>query len=131
MADTKLHVGETIMQRVNSFTSLTVLIAASIVSAVLGSIHAFSVFLEPLEIQFSEPRPAASFILFVCILAACGVLVAGLADSLPIVWLGYSLIFGVANRLGYGFGLQFGLGLPMAAPLRFVPPPSSTYSGCS
>lgn len=117
-----------------NYKGLAVLIAASIVSAVLGSIHAFSVFLEPLGILFAEPRSivsltyslalvaltfavlvgpkffgrwtAASFILGTCILAACGALLAGMASSLPIVWLGYSLIFGTANGLGYGFGLQ-------------------------
>lgn len=113
---------------------LLVLIAASIVSAVLGSIHAFSVFLEPLEVQFSASRStisltyslalvaltcavlfgprifarwsAATFILLACGLAAIGAVLAGLAGSLPVVWLGYSLIFGAANGLGYGFGLQ-------------------------
>ena len=117
-----------------SYTSLIVLIAASIVSVVLGSIHAFSVFLEPLENLFFEPRSnvsftyslallsltiavllgprifgrwqAAPFILFVCILAACGALFAAMAGSLVYVWLGYSLIFGTANGLGYGYGLQ-------------------------
>ncbi len=116
------------------YLSLMVLIATSLVCAVLGSIHAFSVFLEPLEIEFAASRTvvsltyslalvsltcavligprffarwsAASFILFVCTLAACGSLLAGMAGSLPVIWLGYSLIFGAANGLGYGFGLQ-------------------------
>jgi OFA family oxalate/formate antiporter-like MFS transporter len=115
-------------------TGLTVLIAALIVSAVFGSIHAFSVFLEPLELRFDEPRSAvsltyslalvaltsavlfgprffgrwsaATFILFACVLAAFGTLLARMASSLSIVWIGYSLIFGAANGLGYGFGLQ-------------------------
>lgn len=26
---------------------------------------------------------------------------------MQLVWIGYSLIFGIANGLGYGFGLQF------------------------
>ncbi len=111
-----------------------VLISASIVSTVLGSIHAFSMFLEALEIQFATTRSAvsltysfallaltiavlfgprfygrwsaASLVLFACTLAACGALIAGMAGSLQTVWLGYSLIFGLANGLGYGFGLQ-------------------------
>jgi OFA family oxalate/formate antiporter-like MFS transporter len=113
---------------------IVVLAGASIVSAVLGSIHAFSVFLEPLEGQFTATRSAvsltyslallaltisvllgprffgrwsaASIVLFACALAACGALLAGMAGSLAFVWLGYSLIFGLANGLGYGFGLQ-------------------------
>ncbi len=110
------------------------LISASIVSAVLGSIHAFSMFLEQLEIQFSTTRSAvsltyslallaltfavlcgprlfgrwsaATLVLFACVMAASGALIAGMAGSLGTVWLGYSLIFGLANGLGYGFGLQ-------------------------
>ncbi len=111
-----------------------VLISASIMAAILGSIHAFSVFLEPLEIQFATTRSAvsltysfalmsltvavlfgprffgrwsaATLVLFACALAACGAVIAGMAGSLQTVWLGYSLIFGLANGLGYGFGLQ-------------------------
>jgi OFA family oxalate/formate antiporter-like MFS transporter len=111
-----------------------VLVAASLVAAVLGSIHAFSVFLEPLETLYGTPRSdvsltysmalvaltfavlmgpkvfgrgtAASFILTVCALAACGALLASAAGSLPVIWIGYSLVFGLANGLGYGFGLQ-------------------------
>ncbi len=111
-----------------------VLISASIMSAILGSIHAFSVFLDPLEIQFTTTRSAvsltysfalmsltiavlfgprffgrwsaATIVLFACALAACGAVIAGMAGSLQTVWLGYSLIFGLANGLGYGFGLQ-------------------------
>jgi MFS family permease len=29
-----------------------------------------------------------------------------MAGSLPVIWIGYSLLFGGANGLGYGFGLQ-------------------------
>ena len=111
-----------------------VLISASIVSAVLGSIHAFSMFLEPLETQFATTRSAvsltysfalmsltiavlfgprffgrwsaATLVLSACAFAACGAVIAGMAGSLRTVWLGYSLIFGLANGLGYGFGLQ-------------------------
>lgn len=122
------------MHKNQRFAGLVVLGAASIVSAVLGSIHAFSVFMEPLENQFSEPRSAVSLtyslalvaltlavlfgpkiygvrsaaflMLFVCFLAASGALLAGMASSLLVVWVGYSLVFGIANGLGYGFGLQ-------------------------
>ena len=115
-------------------SSHVTVIAASLVSAVLGSIHAFSVFLAPLETQFGTSRSAvsltysmalmaltvavlfgpriygrwsaASIMWIACTLAAAGALIAGTATSLPVVWVGYSLIFGLANGLGYGFGLQ-------------------------
>lgn len=111
-----------------------VLIAASLLAAVLGSVHAFSVFLTPLELQFDQSRGIVSltysltlvtltlavlwghsfyarvrpslFVLGVCLLAVLGVGIARHASTLWQVWLGYSLLFGVANGLGYGFGLQ-------------------------
>jgi len=114
----------------SSFT----LLAAAIVSAVLGSIHAFSILLAPLEALFDAPRSAVSltyslalvslsiavllghlvygrtsaaiFLMATCALAAVGTLIAGLGSSLWVVWLGYGVIFGAANGLGYGFGLQ-------------------------
>lgn len=113
---------------------LFVLAAASLVAAVLGSVHAFSVFLTPLEQAFQASRSLVSltyslalisltiavlfgprifgwvsagrFVLIVCLLAAGGALFAGRATALWHVWAGYSLIFGAANGLGYGFGLQ-------------------------
>ncbi len=111
-----------------------VLFAASLLSTVLGSVHAFSVFLEPLELAFSASRSAVSFtyslalvtltcavllgprifarwsaarlVLVTGTVAAVGTFLAGIANSLPLVWLGYSVIFGAANGIGYGFGLQ-------------------------
>lgn len=113
----------------------TVLFLASMVSMVLGSIHAFSVFLEPLETLFDASRATVSLtysfglvfvtiaVLFgpavysrmrpatiytwIAVLGLIGPGLAGFADRLEIVWLGYSLVFGLANGLGYGFGLQF------------------------
>lgn len=113
---------------------LRVLLAAAALAAVLGSVHAFSVFLTPLEGRFGASRSAISltyslalvaltcavligpryyarcsaarFVLITCALGAFGAGVAALAPTLPLVWLGYSLIFGAANGLGYGFGLQ-------------------------
>ncbi len=49
---------------------------------------------------------AGRFVLLICSIAALGALIAAIAPSLVIVWLGYSLLFGGANGLGYGFGLQ-------------------------
>ena len=110
------------------------LLSASILAMALGSIHAFSVLVVPLESRFQVPRAlvsatysialgtltlavllghrvfarysAASFVLIVGAVAALGAWVAATAPSLPIVWLGYSVLFGGANGLGYGFGLQ-------------------------
>jgi MFS transporter, OFA family, oxalate/formate antiporter len=112
-----------------------VLFAASMVSAALGSIHAFSVFLEPLETMFETSRAVVSLVysfslvslttavlfgpaiysrlqpatiyVWVGLLGAGGAGLAGFAESLEVVLIGYSLIFGMANGLGYGFGLQF------------------------
>ena len=111
------------------------LFAASMVSMVLGSIHAFSVFLVPLEAEFGTSRATVSLIysfglvfltiavlfgpavysrlqpatiyVWVSVLGSIGAGLAGIAGRLELVWIGYSLFFGVANGLGYGFGLQF------------------------
>ena len=113
----------------------TVLFAVSMVSMALGSIHAFSVFLAPLEIAFGTSRATVSLIysfglvfltatvlfgptvysrlqpatiyIWVAFLGAIGAGAASIADGYWLVWVGYSLIFGIANGLGYGFGLQF------------------------
>jgi len=111
-----------------------VLTGASLLSAVLGSIHAFSIFLEPLETQFQASRglvsltysgglmcltlmvllghriygraSAPTLCLVAVFLGALGASVAAYANALWQVWLGYSFLFGLANGLGYGFGLQ-------------------------
>lgn len=118
-----------------NFQGRKVLFAASMVSMVLGSIHAFSVFLTPLETMFDTSRATVSLIysfslvfltiavlfgpavysrlqpatiyIWVALLGAIGAGLAGIGGSLEIVLIGYSLIFGLANGLGYGFGLQF------------------------
>ena len=111
-----------------------ILLSACLMCMVLGSVHAFSVFLEPLETRFGASRsevsatyslalvfltvavllgyrifsrvPAGPLVACICLLASVGALLAALAPSLPVVWVGYSLIFGSANGLGYAFGLQ-------------------------
>ena len=111
------------------------LLAAALLSACLGSIHAFSIFIAPLEAAFDLPRATVSLtysfalvtltaavtlgpaiyarlspariFLTATLLAATGAWVASLASSITAIWLGYSLAFGAANGLGYGFGLQF------------------------
>ena len=112
-----------------------VLTGLALVCAVLGSVHAFSVFLGPLEQTFSIGRSTVSlvysfslvFLTFavligprlyvimapvhllcvVGILGAIGALIAGFAKGMSGVWIGYSLCFGLANGLGYGFSLQY------------------------
>ncbi len=99
----------------------------------LGSIHAFSVFLEPLERAFAAPRAQVSLLYSValvaltlavlvghrvyrtmapsrvaaisCFIAAAGSFLAAGAPSLLLTGAGYSLLFGAANGLGYGFSL--------------------------
>jgi OFA family oxalate/formate antiporter-like MFS transporter len=113
---------------------ILVLISASLLTAVLGSVHAFSVFLIPLETNLSASRSMVSltyslalvsltiavlhghrlysrwsvdrFVLLICLIAAFGASIAAFAPSLSIVWLGFGVLFGGANGLGYGFGLQ-------------------------
>ena len=111
-----------------------ILLASMLVTFVLGSVHAFSVFLAPLEVQLGLPRsqisliysfalvaitlsvtlgyriyaslPAWWLILITGAVAASGLLLAGLADSWWMLFAGYSLAFGISNGIGYGFCLQ-------------------------
>ncbi len=111
-----------------------ILFAASLVTLALGSVHAFSVLLAPIEEAFGQSRaltsltyslalvfltisvlfghrlygrlPPPALVLLSCLLAAAGCLAAGLASNLWGVWLGYGVIFGAANGVGYGFALQ-------------------------
>ena len=120
-------------QAFNSSPLLT-LLAGITVTTVLGSIHAFSVFLQPLEKQFQTGRAEISLIysgalifltisvllghriypmlsapllaLITCAVAAIGIIIAGQSQTLWVMVLGYSVIFGSANGVGYGFALQ-------------------------
>lgn len=111
-----------------------VILAAALLSGSLGSLHAFSVFLEPLERTFGATRgdvsllyslatacltlallsghlvfrrvQPAALVLGVGIVAAAGLLIAGVGRSLLIVGFGYSLLFGAANGIGYGYALH-------------------------
>ena len=111
-----------------------VTLASMVLASVLGSVHAFAVFLEPMENYFQTSRSQVSltysftllsltlgvlighrfygllrpvsFSIAVCGLALIGTLIAASATHIIIVWLGYSLLFGLANGLGYGFALQ-------------------------
>lgn len=122
------------MPQSRSHSGSLVLLSASLLALVLGSIHAFSVLVVPLEIRFQAPRAqvsatysialgtltiavllghrvfarfsASRFVLIIGSIGALGAGVAATAPSLPVFWLGYSLLFGGANGLGYGYGLQ-------------------------
>ncbi|MGI9390847.1 MAG: MFS transporter [Boseongicola sp.] len=115
-------------------SGIPVALGASLLSAILGSVHAFSVFLAPLETTFGVSRTSSSLTysiallaltiaVFVgpriygrwspgvivtasCLLGAAGAVVAAIAPVFLGVWLGYGVLFGLANGLGYGFGLQ-------------------------
>ncbi len=108
--------------------------AAMLVTLVTGSIHGFSVFLIPLENLLQLPRAKVSLLYSFClmfltltvllgyriynlakpayiIIAACAVAGAGLlisarSTSWWSLFLGYSVLFGSANGIGYGYVLQ-------------------------
>ena len=112
----------------------SVLIACMLVTFVLGSVHAFSVFLVPLEQSLELPRSeisliyslalvaitvsvligyriydllaAWSMVVLSCSMAALGLYLASGADSWWQLFIGYSLLFGLANGIGYGYSLQ-------------------------
>ncbi|MEQ9487898.1 MAG: hypothetical protein RIM72_02760 [Alphaproteobacteria bacterium] len=115
--------------------AVLVLIGTMLLSMVLGSIHAFSVLLPAMEKTFDASRTQASltysfalialslavlfghrvygkvspavFVMATGLIAAAGCLVASFGGSLALNWIGYSLLFGAANGLGYGYALQF------------------------
>jgi OFA family oxalate/formate antiporter-like MFS transporter len=110
------------------------LLASMLVTFVTGSVHAFSVFILPLETMLQLPRseisliysltlvaitfsvllgyriyaliPAWWLIFITCLSAACGLVVAANASGWWQLLIGYSLLFGLANGIGYGFTLQ-------------------------
>ena len=118
-----------------STSGALILAGSSTICAVMGSIHAFSVFLDPLEIAFGLNRATNSLTYSFALVAltisvllgprfygsvsagmlfalagltgAAGAVVAGFSQSIIGVWIGYSIGFGAANGLGYGFALQF------------------------
>ncbi|MCP4335096.1 MAG: OFA family MFS transporter [Gammaproteobacteria bacterium] len=110
------------------------LAASMLVTFVLGSVHAFSVFIVPLELLFGLARseisliyslalvaitlavtigyriygllPAWWLVFITCLVAATGLLLASAANSWWMLVAGYSLAFGFSNGVGYGFSLQ-------------------------
>lgn len=113
---------------------ILVLVASMLVTFVLGSVHAFSVLLVPLEQRLGLPRSEISLIYSValvaitlavllghriyprvaswwlaggaCLFAAAGLWLAAHATNWWLLLLGYSLAFGFANGIGYGYCLQ-------------------------
>jgi OFA family oxalate/formate antiporter-like MFS transporter len=111
------------------------LVACVCVSFLFGILHAFSLYVVPLETAFSASRSAVSFTYSLAVLTlaltvmqghrfyavwsparfcaavlglgAAGLWIAATAQVLWQVWLGYGIVYGVANGLGYGFALQF------------------------
>ncbi len=111
-----------------------VITACSLLTLVFGSVHAFSVLLSGLESTLHQDRAAVSltyslalaaltlavlaghrvfgrfsppvFVALVTATAAAGLIAAAWTGTLVGWWLGYGLIFGAANGLAYGYGLQ-------------------------
>lgn len=108
---------------------------------VLGSLHAFSVLLLAMESEFDVSRSVASMTYSIALislaaavilghrfyhrlippayvaitgtLAAAGCVLAAISPSKAPIWLGFGVIFGAANGMGYGYALQFsGRALP-------------------
>jgi OFA family oxalate/formate antiporter-like MFS transporter len=110
------------------------LAASMLVTFALGSVHAFSVFILPLESLLGLARsqislvyslalvaitlavtvgyriygllPAWWLVFVTCTIAASGLLLAAGASSWWTLVAGYSIAFGFANGIGYGFSLQ-------------------------
>lgn len=111
------------------------LLGAALLAFVLGSLHAFSVLLLAMEAEFSVSRSTASLTYSIALaalaaavlwghrvyarvtpsayvaatgtLAAVGCLIAAFSASSGLIWLGYGVVFGAANGMGYGYALQF------------------------
>ncbi len=127
-----MHGSET--PRISGNNGRRVIAAAGLLCLVLGSVHAFSVFLVPLETAYSASRakvsliysfalitltisvlagpryfhrlPAGSILLASGLVAATGTLITAFAPGFMAAVFGYSVLFGAANGVGYGFGLQ-------------------------
>jgi len=125
------------MNRHQKFT----LLAAMLVTLIGGSIHSFSVYLMPLEQILELPRAQISLfysLALVCLtlsvllgykiydffspatmivgaslFAGSGLALASMGESWTTIFIGYSLISGTANGIGYGYVLQLvGRALP-------------------
>lgn len=108
--------------------------AAVLLNTLFGSLYAFSVFLAPLEDSLAASRGAVSLVFSLatvsftismllagqihrlarparlaalsCFLAAAGLGLAALVESLVAIWVGYGILFGAATGIGYAVALQ-------------------------
>lgn len=115
--------------------NLRVLIACCLLSMVMGSIHGFSIYLDPLQQELKTTRSQTSFtysaallmltmglltgyrwfgslrplitMFLLVVIAATGLWVSTMAESVYLLWFGYSLVFALANGMSYGYALQF------------------------
>ena len=106
-----------------------------LLSFIMGSIHAFSLLLDPIETKFFVSRSFSSFtyslaltsitaavyfgshiykrfspsiiVLIVMVFSTFGTLISAFSTSIYFVWIGYGIFFGFANGLGYGYTLQY------------------------
>jgi OFA family oxalate/formate antiporter-like MFS transporter len=111
-----------------------ILLAAMLVTFVTGSIHCFSVFLAPFEALLEMSRASislfysfalvfltlsvlfgyriydkakpATLIILACFCAGLGLVISAQASNWWSVFLGYSVLFGTANGIAYGYVLQ-------------------------
>ena len=111
-----------------------ILLAAMLVTFVTGSIHCFSVFLTPFEVLLELPRAnislfysfalvfltvsvlfgyqiydrakPATLIVLACTSAGMGLVISAQASNWWSVFVGYSVLFGTANGIAYGYVLQ-------------------------
>ncbi len=111
-----------------------VLATAPLIMIVIGSLYAWSIFLDPLQQALGASKASVSSVfaiaticfavgmvfaplllgrvrpshiaLCACLLAAAGLAMAHLGESLFAVQLGYGVLFGIANALGYSLALQ-------------------------
>ncbi|MED5393778.1 MAG: MFS transporter, partial [Actinomycetota bacterium] len=110
------------------------LVGCILLSGALGTVHAWSIFLEPLESRLDAGRGTISAAYSVALVAitvtvllghrlfsrlpawaiagltatgsAAGLLITAAATSWSVLLLGYGMVFGLANGLGYAFALQ-------------------------
>ncbi len=110
------------------------LVACSLLSGALGTIHAYSLFIDHVEVALGVGRAAVSSVYSVALVAltaavlgghrvfprlrpsllvavisvgaTTGLWLAAFAGSLPVLIVGYGLLFGGFNGLGYAFALQ-------------------------
>ena len=107
---------------------------AVLIAFVLGSLHSFSVLIEPLELRLGASRATVSLIysvatlalicgVFVCgrllerfgpaalalvsaLACACGLVLAGVGSSLVLLFAGFGILFGFANGVGYALSIE-------------------------